>query len=65
MEGKTLEWNTPNKVESIKEISRLQSKKRNCIFYLNEKYEIPSYKGKNLFNKRTEILGACRHRKKI
>ena len=65
MEGKTLEWNTPNKVESIKEMSRLQSKKRNCIFYLNEKYEIASYKGKNLLNKRTEILGACRHRKKI
>ena len=65
MEGKTLEWNTPNKVESIKEMSRLQSKKRNCIFYLNEKYETASYKGKNLFNKRTEILGACRHRKKI
>ena len=65
MEGKTLEWNTPNKMESIKEMSRLQSKKRNCIFYLNEKYEIASYKGKNLFNERTEILGACRHRKQI
>ena len=28
MEGKTLEWNTPNKEESIKEMSRLQSKKK-------------------------------------
>ena len=66
MEGKTLEWNTPNKEESIKEMSRLQSKKKkSCIFYLNEKCEIASYKGKNLFNERTEILGACRHRKQI
>ena len=31
MEGKTLEWNTPNKEESIKEMSRLQSKKKKAV----------------------------------
>ena len=31
MEGKTLEWNTPNKVESIKEMSCLQSKKKKTV----------------------------------
>ena len=31
---------------------------------LNEKYEIACYKGGNLLNKRTEILGTCKHRNK-
>ena len=39
-------------------------KKRQCILCLNEKYEIACYKGENLFNKRTGILGTCRHRNK-
>ena len=37
--------------------------KRWCMLCLNEKYEIACYEGDNL-NKRTEILGTCRHRKK-
>ena len=39
-------------------------KKRQCILCLNEKYEIACYKGDILLNKRTEILGTCRHRNK-
>ena len=39
-------------------------KKRQCILCLNEKYKIACYKGDNLLNKRTEILGTCRHRDK-
>ena len=39
-------------------------KKRQCILCLNEKYEIACYKGDNLLNKRTEILGTCRRRNK-
>ena len=39
-------------------------KKRQCILCLNEKYEIACYKGDNLLNKRTDILGTCRHRNK-
>ena len=31
---------------------------------LNEKYKIACYKGDNLLNKRTEILGTCRRRNK-
>ena len=30
----------------------------------NEKYEIATYKGDNLLNKRTEIINTCRHRSK-
>ena len=39
-------------------------KKRQCILCVNEKYEIACYKGDNLLNKRTEVLGTCRHRNK-
>ena len=39
-------------------------KKKQCIFCLNGKYEIASYKRDSLLNKRTEILGTCRHRNK-
>ena len=39
-------------------------KKKQCILCLNEKYEIVCYKEDNLSNKRTEILGTCRHRNK-
>ena len=38
------------------------NQKRECILCLNENYKIDSYKGHNLLNKRTEILGTCRHR---
>ena len=31
---------------------------------LNEKYEIETYKGNNLLNKKTEIINTCRHRSK-
>ena len=37
---------------------------RQCMLWLNEKYEIASYKGDNLLSKRTEILGTCRYRNK-
>ena len=35
-----------------------------CLLCLNEKYEIATYKGDNLLNKRTEIINTCRHRSK-
>lgn len=35
--------------------------KRKCCFYLNEKVEINSYKGKNLLNKTSERISKCRH----
>ena len=38
-----------------------QNSKR-CLLCLNEKYEIATYKGDNLLNKRTEIINTCRHR---
>ena len=31
----------------------------------NEKLEIASYKGRNLLNKRSEIINKCRHRNKF
>ena len=34
------------------------------LLCLNEKYEIATYKGKNLLKKRTEIINTCRHRSK-
>ena len=37
---------------------------RRCLLYLNEKYEIATYKGGNLLNKRTETINTCRHRSK-
>ena len=35
-----------------------------CFLCLNEKYEIATYKGGNLENKRTEIINNCRYRSK-
>ena len=55
--GRMKEWNAHNKLESIKAMPRLH-------LCLNEKYKIASYKGDNLFNKRTEILVICRSRSK-
>ena len=40
-------------------------KERQCILCLNEKQKIACYKGDNLLNKRTEILGTCRHKDNI
>ena len=37
---------------------------KRCLLYLNEKYEIATYKGENLLNKRTDIINTCRHRSK-
>ena len=53
-----IKWKALNKCHAYNQ------KKRQCILCLNEKYEIACYKGDNLWNKRTEILGTCRHRKK-
>ena len=35
-----------------------------CHLCLNEIYEIATYKGDNLLNKRTETINTCRHRSK-
>ena len=35
-----------------------------CLLCLKEKYEIATYKGGNLLNKKTEIISTCRHRRK-
>ena len=37
---------------------------KSCLLCLNAKYEIATYKGNNLLNKRTEIINTCRHRSK-
>ena len=37
---------------------------KRCLLCLNEKYEIATYKGNNLLNKRNEIINTCRHRSK-
>ena len=37
---------------------------KRCLLCLNGKYEIATYKGNNLLNKRTEIINTCRHRSK-
>ena len=37
---------------------------KHCLLCLNEKYEIATYKGDNLLNKRTEIINTYRHRSK-
>ena len=35
---------------------------KRCLLCLNEKYDIATYKGDNLLNKRIEIINTCRHR---
>ena len=37
---------------------------KNCQLCLCEKFEIANYPGKDLLNKRTEIVAKCRHRSK-
>ena len=34
---------------------------KRCLLCLNEKYEIATYKGDNLLNKRTETINTCKH----
>ena len=36
-----------------------------CPLCLQEKYEIATHNGRNLINKRTEIIAKCRHRRKF
>ena len=37
---------------------------KKCLLCLREKFEIANYPGKDLLNKRTEIIAKCRHRRK-
>ena len=37
----------------------------NCSLCLQEKFEIATFPGRNLLNKRTEIIAKCRHRRKF
>ena len=37
---------------------------KRCLLRLNEKYDIVTYKGDNLLDKRTEIINTSRHRSK-
>ena len=48
----------------LKKCHGYNQKKRQCILYLHEKYEIACYNGDNLLNKRTETLGTCTQRNK-
>ena len=38
---------------------------KRCSLCLNKKLEIERYKGRNLLNKRSEIINKCRHRNKF
>ena len=38
---------------------------KKCYLCLNEKLEIASYKGDNLLNRRSELIGKCRHQNKF
>ena len=38
---------------------------KRCLLCLREKFEIANYPGKDLVNKRSEIIAKCRHRKKF
>ena len=56
---------TPKITWNIIQICRSYNLRRRCfLLCLNEKYEIATYKGDNLLNKRTEIINTCRHRSK-
>ena len=46
----------------VKKAKAYTSESKHCLQRLNEKYEITNYPGKNLLNKRTEIISKCRHR---
>ena len=49
-------------MEYQKLLGKLCPNSERCVLFLNEKYEIATYKGDNLLNKRTEITNTCRHR---
>ena len=56
---------TPKIIWNIIRICRSYNpNSKRCLLCLNEKYEIATYKGDNLLNKRTEIINTCRHRSK-
>ena len=57
MRGKQQNRTPRIKWKVLKKFHAYNQKKRKCILCLNEKYEIACYKGDNLLNKRTEILG--------
>ena len=49
----------------IRKYAPFNTTKRKCYLCLNEKPEIPSYKGDNLLNKRSELINKCRHQNKF
>ena len=49
----------------IKKCAPFNTTKRKCCLCLNEKFEIASYKGDNLLNKRSELISKCRHQNKL
>ena len=56
---------TPNITCRIIRICRSYNpNSKRCLLCLNEKYEIATYKGDNLLNKRTETINTCRRRSK-
>ena len=64
--GKSKKRNgTPKTTRGIIRICRSYNpNSKRCLSYLNEKYEIATYKGDNLLNKRTEIISTYRHKSK-
>ena len=48
----------------IKNANAYTPETNKCLLCLSEKFEIADYPGKNLLNKRTEIIAKCRHRRK-
>ena len=67
LESKTTKQNIRNNGinwEVLRKFHAYNQKKRQRILCQNEKYEITCYKGDNLLNKRTEILGTYRYRNK-
>ena len=58
------QWYTKNHMENYQNIPSYNPNSKRCFLCVNEKYEIATYKGDNLLNKRTEIINTCRHRSK-
>ena len=57
---------TPNIVwEILRKHQTHNPNTKRCSLCLNEKLEIATYKGRNLLNKRSEIINKCRHRNKF
>ena len=57
---------TPNIVwEILRKHRTYNPNTKRCSLCLNEKLEIARYKGRNLLNKRSEIINKCRHRNKF